>query len=561
MLNPDAGRVLPRQAHPFEGPTHPLSNTLLFCNFDIQIFDRVLDMRRICSMPPNQQGEALQDCLMIGAHRNHLAVLYACAYASKAFTPHGNALQSVGVSLADLDARIADAEAEEGQKLARRVRMRKRLQRATSGYNKQFAKPLSALVFPYLGSDYTGFANDRGRPTRLATHKFWEVQMKLPQYLGWKAYAAVAGEHAAPPDAKEAEPTMQVDAAELVKHASKGSRGGGGTAGFVEKQAANQFAGFGYRGQTAHPFVSAMSLYCFSAYVGHVSLFARVADEVVETMEIWAQSHDARYAKKDKLHRLLIKESGNDNMLKGMLADQALFDASDPDIAGARTRLELTEAGPGEGATSKTSEEHALGLGDEDDGPKHAQNMGTSAGALSDLEVADLRNGVPVGRSNDKSTQRAREFAKEHASFIRPKRDALKSRGGDGAAVRCPDAEGLAKLIRRAGTSGTDEPEFAFSQSGDKSVHEMVDALQKRQDQHMTMLKKGAVAVEDAVGHRDRVMEQRARRVLADALRSGRHPTPRDLPPPAEGFAEDSVMRRLRIALDQGPPRGEVIER
>ena len=39
-------------------------------------------------------------------------------------------------------------------------------------------------AWPFVGSDYVGRAPDRGRDTRLATHSYWEVQMKLAQHWG-----------------------------------------------------------------------------------------------------------------------------------------------------------------------------------------------------------------------------------------------------------------------------------------------------------------------------------------------------------------------------------------
>ena len=89
MLHPDGGRVLLEQAHPFEGPTHPLSNTLLASNVDQQMFDRVLDLRQVAAEAASGDGaagaddaallrEAVVDCLMVTTHRVHRAAIYAC---------------------------------------------------------------------------------------------------------------------------------------------------------------------------------------------------------------------------------------------------------------------------------------------------------------------------------------------------------------------------------------------------------------------------------------------------------------------------------------------------
>ena len=61
MLNPDAGRVLPEQTHPFEGKTHPLSLVGLGSNFDMQCFDRALDVAGVRALPEDEQQRQAEE--------------------------------------------------------------------------------------------------------------------------------------------------------------------------------------------------------------------------------------------------------------------------------------------------------------------------------------------------------------------------------------------------------------------------------------------------------------------------------------------------------------------
>ena len=51
-----------------------------------------------------------------------------------------------------------------GEKITPRDAQRQRLNRATSGFNKAFAKPLVAALWPYFGSDYS--KESRKKPVR-----------------------------------------------------------------------------------------------------------------------------------------------------------------------------------------------------------------------------------------------------------------------------------------------------------------------------------------------------------------------------------------------------------
>ena len=185
MLHHDAGRVLPRQTHPWEGPSHPLSNVGLACNVDQSCFDRVVAASSILALPPGDRPAALEEAVMVSAHKCVGAVRYVCDYATKHALAVHDPLQSVGTSLADVDSRIAAKEAAEGCKVGHRVAARQRLNRAVSGYNKAFAKPLFAAMFPWLGSDYTGLASGDApaRETRVASHRFWAECMNPSRTL------------------------------------------------------------------------------------------------------------------------------------------------------------------------------------------------------------------------------------------------------------------------------------------------------------------------------------------------------------------------------------------
>ena len=80
MLHHDAGRVLPRQTHPWEGPSHPLSNVGLACNVDQSCFDRVVAMSSIRALLRDEQPAALEEAVMISAHKCVGAVRYVCSY-------------------------------------------------------------------------------------------------------------------------------------------------------------------------------------------------------------------------------------------------------------------------------------------------------------------------------------------------------------------------------------------------------------------------------------------------------------------------------------------------
>ena len=108
IFNPDAGRIQPEQRHPWRGPTHPAAHVGAGCNFDQQCFHRAFDVAAIRGLPDAERDAALRDCVLLTVHRSHLAVLYCCDYATKQVESQGNAFQSVGVSLADLDQRPKD---------------------------------------------------------------------------------------------------------------------------------------------------------------------------------------------------------------------------------------------------------------------------------------------------------------------------------------------------------------------------------------------------------------------------------------------------------------------
>ena len=281
MVNPDAGRVLPEQTHPFEGKTHPLSLNGIQSNFDMQCFDRVMDIPGVRALPQDEQQAALRDLILIGQHKVQLSVFYSCAYAMKKLKAHGNPLESAGVSLADLDKRLQAAEEEAGKRLSDRIRGQKRLQRALSGHSKVFTQSLMMAMWPYVGSDYTGQKPDSGpgaggpRETRLASHRFWQVQLQLAQHCLHKAYDELTGAPAtaaAAADAGGGDETIKIDAAELLAKAAE--RGGGHSlaAAAEDVSSANQLRTFAQRGK-AHPFVEAMSLYTYSEFVGHSTAF------------------------------------------------------------------------------------------------------------------------------------------------------------------------------------------------------------------------------------------------------------------------------------------------
>ena len=151
--------MLPVQTHPWEGQSHPLSNISLACNVDQQCFDRAIAAASIRALPEEERAAALEDATMISAHKCVGAVRYVCDYATKHAKAVHDPLQSVGTSLADVDSRIAAKEAAEGRKVTSRVAARQRLNRAVSGYNKAFAKPLFAAMYPWMGSDYSRHGN------------------------------------------------------------------------------------------------------------------------------------------------------------------------------------------------------------------------------------------------------------------------------------------------------------------------------------------------------------------------------------------------------------------
>ena len=205
LINPDAGRVKLETTHPWEGNSHPLPNTALLCNVDASCFDRAIDVKSIRALPKDEQDAALESATMISAHKCFSAARYVHDYATKHAKAVHDPLQSVGTSLADLDARTKTKEAEEGRKIGHRVAARQRLNRAVSGYNKAFAKPLSAAMFPWMGSDFVGRPNPDApvRETRIASHRFWEIQIPLPLYIGHQVRDAMIDPRAASPEAPE----------------------------------------------------------------------------------------------------------------------------------------------------------------------------------------------------------------------------------------------------------------------------------------------------------------------------------------------------------------------
>eukprot|EP00662_Eupelagonemidae_sp_cell21_P029999 gene29999-42650_t len=271
------------ELHCFEGPTHPLANSLLFCNFDVGIFDRVINVQSFRGLSGAEKAQAVRDCWLTAARQTHNACRYACNYATKP------ALQTVGISLADLEKRIQEREATEGEPLPKAVRQRMKLQRACSGHDKAYQKSLLQAMFPYLGTEYTPDAKDRAfgpRQTRLVTHKFWEVQMKLrDQELirEWehkrRRIATLGGIWDELWDSCKCDvcSAEERDEAQVIE------------AHFDELYALAQ------------------------------SLFARRAVEVIATMEEWAQSLDARYNK--KIPKSVFEEGASKLQMQNMLAD------------------------------------------------------------------------------------------------------------------------------------------------------------------------------------------------------------------------------------------------